>query len=229
MIYKELDRYEGKAHEQMADRLRYAFGGSLVVDVVNGLVLRTGAIHTQMHHLIIHPYGMILVENVDLPGTISIDANWHWVHSHQGEATQIPSPVTETKIQALALEAYLDKKVKQKSYFHSLELDVLVAVPDVAAITWPRSGAFPEVCNADQVPNRIKECVADYRRDAGTQAKLVPNQRQRLAEFLRASHKGVGLPKLVTNGDDRPSTRGSDLGPASGPDWLPSSRTTDLS
>ena len=236
MIYKELDPFDGKAQEQMAYYLRRAFASSDEVDVINGLVLRSGDIRSQMHHLVIHSYGLMVVENVTVRGTIDIEADWQWTNMHRGVAKPMRSPVTETKMHALALEAFLDKKVKQKSFFHSLELDVLVAVPDMRAIRWPLGGAFPEVCNADQVPTRVMERLSQIRSGAEKPGKLIPEQRRRLAEFLCASHKV--LPRLVPNEDDLLSTRGSELGPMSGPataagpatgsNWTPSSRLSDL-
>ena len=240
MIYKELDPFEGKAQEQMAYYLRRAFGASEEVDVLNGLVVRSGDIRAQMHHLVIHPYGLLLVENVSVRGTIQIEADWQWTVVHRQQAKPLRSPVTEAKLQALQLEAFLDKKVKNKGFFHGLELDVLVAVPDTRAIHWPPSGVFPEVCNADQLPDRVNQRVAFCRSTSEKPGALTVGQRRRLAEFLRASHKIV--PRLVPNELDAPSTRGSSLGPMSGsgdeapatgsgqggPQWMPSSRLSDL-
>ena len=226
MIYKELDPFEGKAQEQMAYYLTRAFGASEEVDVINGLVLRSGDIRAQMHHLVVHSYGLMLIENVSVRGSINIEADWQWTNMHRGVAKPMRSPVTETKMHALALEAFLDKKVKQKSFFHSLELDVLVAVPDMRGIHWPLGGAFPEVCNADQAPTRVMDRVSQCRDNTEKPGKLTPDQRRRLCEFLVASHKI--LPRLVPNEDDAPSTRGSELSPTTGVHWMPSTRGSEL-
>jgi hypothetical protein len=249
VIYKELNPFDNAAQEQMAYRLRRAFAGSQSLDVVNCLVLRTGSLQVQMQQLVLHPFGLILIDNLSLPGTISVDDDWKWTHVYRGESAAIPSPVTAAKVQALALDAFLKKKVKQKSFFNNLELDVLLAVPDVQAIHWPASGVFPEVCNADEVPERVTACVAQYRQDAKMPPKLVAEHRQRLAEFLRASHKGRALTgdfgkhaadaarsanasknSRPPSGQDDESVPppDSELGAVTGPDWLPSSRMVDL-
>jgi Nuclease-related domain len=249
VIYKELNPFDNAAQEQMAYRLRRAFVGSQSLDVVNSLVLRTGNLQVQMQQLVLHPFGLILIDNLSLPGSISVDDDWKWTHSNEGESAPILSPVTAVKVQALALDAFLKKKVKQKSFFNTLEIDVLVAVPDVRAIHWPASGVFPEVCNADEVPERVSACVAQYRHDAKTPPKLVAEHRQRLAEFLRASHKGKALAgdfaKHAANTantansakaarqqagqeEDSMPPPDSELDSVTGPDWLPSSRMVDL-
>jgi len=225
VIYKELDPFEAKAQEQMAYYLTRAFGASDEVDVINGLVLRSGDIRSQMHHLVIHPYGLMLIENVSVRGSIHIEADWQWTNMHRGVAKPMRSPVTEAKMHALALESFLDKKVKQKSFFHSLELDVLVAVPDMRGIHWPLGGPFLEVCNADQAPTRVMDRVSHCRNKSEKPGKLTQEQRRRLAEFLVASHKIV--PRLVPNEDDQPSTRGSELSTTSGLQWGPSTRGSE--
>ncbi len=225
MIYKELDPFESKANEKMAYYLRRAFAGSEDVDVLNGLVVRSGEVRAQMHHLVMHPFGLIVVENLAVRGTINIEADWQWTQLHRGEHKQIRSPVTETKLQALQLEAFLDKKVRQKGFFHSLELDVLVAVPDLRAIKWPQSGPLLEVCNADQVPEQVLRRLFQCKIEAKRPGKLVGAQRQRLAQFLCASHKV--LPRLVTVEEEQ-STRSGEFGTTSGAQWSASSRASDL-
>jgi hypothetical protein len=204
VIYKELDPLEGEATQQMANFLRSAFDASEEVDVLNGLVVRSGGLLAQMDHLVLHPYGLLLIENVSVLGTIQIEADWQWTHNQNGHARPMRSPITEIKLQALSLEAFLDKKVKQKTFFHSLELDVLVAVQDAQSIKWPAGGVFPEVCNADLVPERVRERVGQCRREARKPGVLTLEQRQRLAVFLKASHKPV--PRLG------PESRASGLG-----------------
>lgn len=50
MIYKELDPFEAKARGADGLLLAPCVGSSGEVDVINGLVLRSGDIRAQMHH-----------------------------------------------------------------------------------------------------------------------------------------------------------------------------------
>jgi hypothetical protein len=66
---------------------------------------------------------------------------------------------------------------------------VLVAVPDVDAIRWPRSGVPPEVCNADALPQLVTARIAQYCSLGVGPGLLVPDQRRRVAEFLVLKHR----------------------------------------
>ena len=91
--------------------------------------------------------------------------------------------------QASAFKQFLDKKVKQPGFFSRVEIAVLVAVPDKGTIEWPSSGALSVVCNADQVPNRVRKHVEECAGRMAGPGVLNLEQRHRLAEFLHASHK----------------------------------------
>ena len=197
MVFKELDRldWQGQsavtrhtADEQMPYYLRRYFGDSAEVDVLNQLRVSTGGITTQVDHLLMHPYGLVVVDSSSVSGNFQVREDGRWIFLHQDKPQAIQSPVTHAYSQALSLKAFLEKKVRQKGFFDKLELDVLVAVPDIEAIEWPSSGALIEVCSADEVPRQVNRRVAQYR-GTGVPGLLIPEQRRRLAEFLCVKHK----------------------------------------
>ncbi len=200
MIFKDLDAIDWHdqsaiarhtAQEQMPYYLRRYFGDSTEVDVLNQLRVSTGGITTQLDHLLLHPYGMVVVDSTSVSGRLQVKEDGRWLCLHRKSPTWIRSPVTLAYAQALSLKAFLDKKVRQKGFFDRIELDVLVAVPDIEAIEWPAAGAMVEVCNADEVPRRVNACVAQYRATGVGPGLLVPAQRLRLAEFLCVKHQPV--------------------------------------
>lgn len=78
--------------------------------------------------------------------------------------------------------------VRQRGFFDSVELDVLVAVPDADAIQWP-GAVLVEVSNADELPQLVTERVEQYRHMGVGAGLLVPEQHRRLAEFLVFKHR----------------------------------------
>ena len=198
MIFKEMDQLDWRdqsavmhrtADEQMPYYLRRYFGDSAEVDVLNQLRVISGGVVTQVDHLLLHPYGLVVVDSRSVSGRLQVREDGRWICLHHHQPRVIHSPVTLAYTQALSLKAFLVKKVRQKGFFDKVELDVLVAVPDTEAIEWPSAGALVEVCNADEVPGQINQRVAQYRGMGVGPGLLIPEQRRRLAEFLCVKHK----------------------------------------
>ncbi|MEY4882330.1 MAG: hypothetical protein RIS34_184 [Pseudomonadota bacterium] len=198
MIFKELDSFESqnadmlavhRAQEQMTYYLRRAFGTSDEVDVLSGLRLSSGDIRAQIDHLLLHPYGMVIVDCQSVLGGLQVRSDGKWLRWRNSSMVEMPSPIDRVFFQAAALKQFLEKKVKQPGFFSRVEVAVMVAVPDKGTIEWPPTGALSVVCNADQIPARVAQRVLDYERQTSGPGALALNHRRRLAEFLQASHK----------------------------------------
>ena len=198
MIFKGLDPLDWQdqsavarrtAQEQMPYYLQRYFGDSGEVDVLNQLRVSTAGVVTQVDHLVLHPYGLVLVDSTSVSGPLQVQEDGRWMCRHHNQVGMIRSPVAQAYLQTLSLRAFLEKKVQQKGFFERVQLDVLVAVPDTEAIEWPSKGALAEVCNIDEVPKRVRERVAQYRSMGVGPGVLVPEQRRRLAQFLCLKHK----------------------------------------
>ena len=198
MVLKELDPFYGRTQEEIAGRiaqdrmayhLRRYFGKSEEIDVLNYLRVGSGTAVAHVDHLVLHPYGLLIVERENLTGRVQIKDDGQWLRVRDGDTTEMRSPITRAYLRALSLKAFLDKNVKQKGFFERVELDILVAVPDTNAIQWPTMGPLAEVCNADQVHERVVQRVMQCRRMASAPGLLTPSERRRLAEFLRSLHR----------------------------------------
>jgi hypothetical protein len=205
MILKELDPYIAqdkyemagrKAEEQMAYSyyLRRFFGKSDEVDVLNGIRIELGGEVAQMDHLVLHPYGILIVESKSVSGSIQImdDGQWMRWYAKTPKPIGIRSPVTQAKMQCQLLTELLEAGVKQKGFFSRISFDVLVAISDGGTIQWPKSGALKEVCKADQVPEKLGNRLDMFRSlDGNDNQALTTERRQRIAEFLIHKHKPV--------------------------------------
>lgn len=198
MIYKELDPPDWDqlstisrrtADEQMPYYLRRFFAKSDDVDVMNQLCVSTAGVVTQVDHLVLHSYGLVVIDSRSVSGRMQVRDDGRWVCLDRRQAQEIGSPIVAAYSRAGSLKAFLEKKVRQKGFFDQLELDVLVAAPDTEAIEWSAKGRLPEVCNADEVPRRVNETIAQYRSMGVGPGLLVAEQRRRLAEFLCFKHR----------------------------------------
>lgn len=195
MIIKELDSFASsdkfqmagrKAEEQMAHYLRRFFGSSADVDVLNYLRIELGGEVAQMDHLVLHPYGLLIVESKSVSGSVQIKDDGQWIRWFAKQPQGMRSPVTQAKMQLMLLKELLDKTVKQKGFFDQVAMDVVVAISDSGTIQWPAAGIIPEVCKADQVPERILGRVELF--GSARPSILSSEHRRVIADFLCKVH-----------------------------------------
>lgn len=198
MILKELDPFLGGSQDEIAQRiaqdrmayhLRRYFGKSEEVDILNYLRVSSGSVVTMIDHLVLHAFGLIVIERESLVEPIQIKDDGQWLRLRQDGPVEMRSPITRAYLRALSLKAFLDKMVKQKGFFDRIELDIIVAVPDTGRIQWPTMGVLPEICNTDQVHDRVNQRITQCRRTATAAGVLTVSERRRLGDFLRSLHQ----------------------------------------
>ena len=197
MIYKEIDPFAGttdkrrkagyKAEQQMAHLLYRFFKDSPEVDVLNSLRIDLSGDIAQIDHLILMQHGLLIVESKSVSEKIQIKEDGQWVRWYDNKPQGMRSPITQANMQGMLLKELLSGAVKQKGTFDNIPVDVLVAVSEKGVIEYPSSGALPEVCKDDQVPDRIKAKLAQYAKH--TEKPLNADNRRKIADFLRASHR----------------------------------------
>ncbi len=198
MILKELDPFLGGSQDEIAQRiaqdrmayhLRRYFGKSEEVDILNYLRVSSGSVITMIDHLVLHAFGLIVIERESLVESIQIKDDGQWLRVRQDGPEEMRSPITRAYLRALSLKAFLDKMVRQKGFFDRIELDIIVAVPDTGRIQWPTMGVLPEICNTDQVHERVNQRIVQCRRTATAPGVLTGSERRRLGDFLRSLHQ----------------------------------------
>jgi Nuclease-related domain len=198
MILKELDPFLGRtpaemelrmAQDRMAYQLRRFFGKSPDVDVLNHLRIGSGSTVALVDHLLLHPFGLIVLERENLTEPVHIQDDGQWMRMRAEGAVEMRSPITRAYLRALSLKAFLDRNVRQKGFFDRIELDVLVAVPNIDLIRWPTMGSLVEVCNPEQVQERVQRRITQCQRVASGPGILTPSERRRLSDFLRSQHR----------------------------------------
>lgn len=201
MIFKELDPFVAqskfdragrKAEEQMAHYLLRFFSKSESVDVLNGVRIELDGEIAQMDHMVLHPFGILIVESKSVAGSVQIKDDGQWIRwnviNDQKKASGMRSPITQAQMQSALLKDLLTERVKNKAALDNVRFDVIVAISDNGTIQWPSTGPLAEVCKADQVPGKIQSQMQSL--------QVVPpvlnaENRKRIADFLVKMHKSL--------------------------------------
>ena len=196
MILKELDPFCGGEADvparlqadRMAYYLRRYFRRSTEVDVLNDLCVPSGPEMAHIDHLLLHPFGFLLIAREPLSGAIRIDGEGRWQRWEHGVLIDTGSPITRAYVQVLLMKSVLDRRVQQRGFFDRLELDVLVVVPDEVPIQWPVTGELVEVCRREEVLERAERRFRHFRQVASGPGPMNQAERQVLGEFLCRAH-----------------------------------------
>jgi hypothetical protein len=149
----------------MAFYLRRAFAEAPDVLVFNDLrVERNGEI-AQIDHLILHRWGMIIIESKSVTSRVKINEREEWSRLWDGRDRGMASPVLQAKRQADLLRRLLDDHALDlvgkvfglmQVRFGAMPIDLLVAISDDGVIQRTKKNPLPEVMKADQISERVK-------------------------------------------------------------------------
>jgi hypothetical protein len=185
MIAKELDDVGGPmdlfgragraAEEQMAHYLRRAYAQADRVSVYNGLRFELDGEVAQIDHLVLHSYGLIIVESKSVSTRVGVNHRGEWARWYKGQWQGMRSPLLQAERQAKFLQGFMKHhKAPQRRKFDSLvgggttiPIDIIIAVSDDGIIERPPGFAENTVIKADQVTGRIDGIIAAYRKDDG--------------------------------------------------------------
>ena len=211
-------RAGAEAERQMAFYLRREFGDQPDILILNDIRLTvedTTRETCQIDHLVIHRHGLILVESKSVSGRIGINRLGEWTRTWSGSEQGMASPVKQVKLQALLLhkalcsvsEALLGKMFGsfQKRFTHC-PLDVLVAISDRGIIE-PRAIDVPELCKADQIPDRVRAIATRHKKAAGPFSlnlsdgimKFSDDEIQAIATFILDHHSPIAKKKKAVS------------------------------
>jgi len=186
MILKELDpithtdplaKAGRRAEEQMAFYLRREFFGDRDRDIriINDLRLVRGEDVAQIDHLVVHRWGMVIVESKSVTSRVAINDRHEWTRWWNGREQGMPSPVLQGERQGKLLRRLLDDHAEQlvkkvlgllQMRFGGMPTDVVVAISDDGVIKQPKKNLVPDVLKADQVTGRIRELIELHRKDS---------------------------------------------------------------
>ena len=116
MIVKELDplksndKFEQAGHyaeSQLAFYLKREFEYDLQIFVFNHLRLKKAGDACQIDHLVLHPYGMIIIESKSVTTRVEVNELGEWKRWFNTAWQGMPSPVLQAQRQGKFLKDYL--------------------------------------------------------------------------------------------------------------------------
>jgi Nuclease-related domain len=163
------------AEEQLAFYLRRAFVEDKDILVFNNLRFENNHDVAQIDHLILHKYGMIIIESKSVTTKVEINEREEWIRWFDNTSRGMPSPIQQAKRQGEFLRSYLrehaevlmGKILGRQRGFRFMPLDVLVAISDSGIVQRPKSVSLGEVCKADQVSDRVQSIFDRWRKANG--------------------------------------------------------------
>lgn len=233
------------AEEKMAHYLDRQFRKSERFHVLHSLELQHEGDPAQIDHLVVHPFGVAIVESKSVSETVRVTQAGEWERQFHGRWQGIPDPTLQADRQGMVLKRLLQSRESElldkvllgmlQGTFSFMAVDVFAAISVEGRIERARPEQAMNVLKADRVPGAIEAVVAGYRKDT---AFLNPNlvalakaprdfnkaERLRIARFLEAADRG-GRSEVVYGGG---VAKGWRPGSAAGAVGHPSAGTAPL-
>jgi hypothetical protein len=217
VILKELDPFTSDdkfekagriAEEQLAFYLRRAFLENKEILVFNNLRFEKDNDVAQIDHLILHKYGMIIIESKSVTTKVEINEREEWIRWFDNAPKGMPSPIQQAKRQGEFLRKCLNQNASallEKLFFgvmgphgrfRAMPLDIIVAISDSGIVKRPKSVSLEEVCKADQVSDRIRSIFDRWRKANGVLSLdlsgsyvFTKDEIDNITKFLMANNK----------------------------------------
>ena len=180
MIIKNVDSKESNdkfikaglnAEKQMGYYLKKAFEKSEDILILNDLRIEHNNDIAQIDHLVIHPYGFIIIESKSVSSKISVNEHGEWKRIYNNQEKGISSPIQQAKRQASFLKDFLNEKATRvfresivdklisKPTFNNYKFDILIAISDSGIIERDNIN-LPEILKADTIPDNILNTIS---------------------------------------------------------------------
>lgn len=198
-----------QAERQMAHYLDRYFRDSKRHLLLHDLRLKHDGEVAQIDHLVVHSFGVAIVESKSVSTSVRITRAGEW-ERRSGKTWQgMPNPLLQGDRQGMVLkrlltantEALLDKIALgfNQGTFHHMAIDAFAAISDQGTISRARVDQAPKAMKADAIPPAVEELVAGYRKATSllspslrsfAEAPRDFNEREmlRIAHFLRTRH-----------------------------------------
>lgn len=202
-----------RAERQMAHYLDRHFRDSKRFLVLHDVRIEHEGEVAQMDHLVVHPFGIAIVESKSVSSSVRITKTGEWERRAPRGWTGMPDPLLQAQRQGMVLKRLLVSRTEDlldkvalgllQGTFAAMAIDAFAAISDQGTIQRARKDQAPHAMKADAIPPAVERLVGGYRKDtsffnANLKAQLKAprdfNEREmlRVAHFLRVRHTPPG-------------------------------------
>lgn len=96
-----------KQEQDIAFYLRREFKDHPQVFIINDYKFSFNDETAQIDHLIVYPYGFILIESKSISGEVKVNESGEWSRSYKGKWSGMPSPIKQAELQQKLLKEFL--------------------------------------------------------------------------------------------------------------------------
>jgi hypothetical protein len=228
MIVKEFERVETNdkfeqagyiAESQMAFYLKREFKDDPQFLIFNNLRFEKAGDACQIDHLVLHQYGMIIIESKSVTTRVEVNELGEWKRWFNNAWQGMPSPILQAQRQGKFLKDYLEEHVEtllnkilfMQTHFTKMPIDVLVAISDSGIINRPKNDKLDIVCKADQISDKVKAIAMKYRKTNSLLSlsldpayDLAKDEIPRISQFLLTHHKPAKVKASSINSNSKP-------------------------
>jgi len=223
---RDLRRSAGrKAERQMAHCLDRHFREHTTLHVLHDVRIEHEGELARMDHVIVHPFGIAIVESKSVSTSVRINASDEWERQWGGRWRGMPDPILQGERQGLVLKRLLVSRQDElldkllgvfQGTFWAMAQDVFAAISDDGTIERAKRGQAPRVMKADAIPTAIEDLVASYRNDVRFLNPNLPafakaprdfneNELLRIGQFLRTRSTDTHAEPSATETAEGPS------------------------
>lgn len=141
--------------QDVAFYLRREFGNDPSILIINDLRVEYSRERAQIDHLVVHPYGLIVIESKSICGEVKVNSHGEWSRSYRGVWSGMPSPVRQAELQEALLKNLLRDNV-DKFLRRILGVQTQINGRDWRTICAVSSSA---ILHRDEMPREIAERV----------------------------------------------------------------------
>lgn len=214
-----------RAEQNMAFYLRRAFGDHRDgVWVFNDIRVKHDEETAQIDHLVLHTYGMFIIESKSVSGEIQILPDGQFIrHFGHGRKEGMPSPVAQAQRQADLLRRLLQANkasIRDRAILGLLQggfthcpMEIRVAISDSGIIRGANHA--PEVQKADRITQDIEGRLAAHRRGASLlnldlknpdgMYRFTAGELEKLQRFLLEQHRPFDEDHSHAKAPERPA------------------------
>ncbi len=238
MIVKELDHTESgdkfeqagyNAELQLAFYLRREFKDDPQFLIFNNLRLEKAGDACQIDHLVLHRYGIVIIESKSVTTRVEVNELGEWKRWFNNAWQGMPSPILQAQRQGRFLKDYLEGYVEtllnkslfgMQSRFTKMPIDVLVAISDSGIINRPKNDKLDIICKADQISDKVKAIATEYRKKDSlfnlsleVAYELAKDEIPRISQFLLTHHKRAKIKPFLSDTNSKPKNNYNQTSP----------------